>query len=209
MNERAGLLHLLGVDRLLYFTDALVAIAATLLVLPLVEAAGAYVQEHPSGSAGAFLSSESGALLAFAISFLVIVRLWMAHHRLFSIVTAADSTLIWLDLAWGFTIVLLPLPTELTQLVNESSAVAFYVGTMLASSLLLMLVVLHVRRRPELRAPGPEPLLAPAVATTSLFALALVIGAWRASYLPLLILLASGILADLLGRRLDRHDADH
>jgi uncharacterized membrane protein len=224
VSEKSGILHLLGVDRLLYFTDALVAIAATLLVLPLVEAAGTYVgacHVHDeqactgAGSAWEFLSDQHLAIVAFVISFLVIVRLWTAHHHLFSVVTAADTTLIWLDLAWAFTIVLLPLPTELTQLEDPSdphqppsldhgaSAVAFYVGTMLVSSLLLMLVVLHVRRHAELREPDRMPLLAPSVATSLLFALALVVGVLVGGYLPLLALLASGLLAKLISPRLD------
>jgi uncharacterized membrane protein len=206
MNDKTGLLHLLGVDRLLYFTDALVAIAATLLVLPLVDAAGTYVKDHPRGTAGDFLGSEQDALLAFVISFLVIVRLWTAHHRLFSTVTAADTTLIWLDLAWGFTIVLLPLPTELTQLDKERGSVGFYVGTMLASSLLLLLIVLHVRRRSELREADRWPRLAPSVATSILFTVALVGGVLVNSYYPLLVLLAGGVLARVLAPRLDRHD---
>ena len=216
MNEKASLERLLGVDRLLYFTDALVAIAATLLVLPLVDAAATYIDAchlHDavactgSGSAWEFLSDKHLAILAFVISFLVIVRLWAAHHHLFAIVTRADTTLIWLDFAWAFTIVLLPLPTELTNLTTESSAVAFYVGTMLTSSLLLMLVVLHVRRHPELRESGRVPQLAPSVATSILFALALLIGVVKSSYFPLLVLLASGVVSSLLAPRLDReHD---
>lgn len=230
MSEKSGILHLLGVDRLLYFTDALVAIAATLLVLPLVEAAGNYVEacvRHDetvctaAGSAWQFLEHNSGAILAFAISFLVIVRLWTAHHHLFSVVTAADTTLIWLDLAWAFTIVLLPLPTELTSLSNPddpnlpqslddgASAVAFYVGTMLASSLLLMLVVIHVRRHRELREPDRIPLLSPSVATSVLFAVALVAGVLYGGYLPLLLLLGVGVLSKLLAPRLDPAAAAH
>lgn len=224
MSEKSGILHLLGVDRLLYFTDALVAIAATLLVLPLVDAAATYVEAcnvqdqkvcTGAGSAWEFLTDHHDAILAFVISFLVIARLWTAHHHLFSVVLKADTTLIWLDLAWAFTIVLLPLPTELTQLGNPSdpsrpqsldhgaSAVAFYVGTMLASSLLLMLVVLRVRRHAELREPDRMPLLAPSVASSFLFALALVVGVIVGGYLPLLLLLAGGLLAKLISPRLD------
>lgn len=216
MTDKNKLLHLIGVDRLLYFTDALVAIAATLLVLPLVDAAGVYVVEHPGtpghpdtyGSAADFLSSHADALLPFVISFLVIVRLWMGHHRLFSTVTAADPTLIWLDVVWAFTIVLLPLPTELTQLDTERSSVAFYIGTMLASSLLLMAIVIHVRKHPELRSEGGLPSLAPSVAISGLFAAARVLGLIWPNFLWLLVLVGAGFLGRVLGPRLDpEHEA--
>jgi len=203
-----------GVDRLLYFTDALVAIAATLLVLPLVDDASAYAKQHDalpdaSWSTGAFLAQETYALLAFAISFAVIARLWFAHHRLFTQVTAADAPLAALNLLWAFTLVFLPLPTQVAaQFGTTRGAVAFYVGTMLASSVLLTLVVVRVRRHPELREGRARPLLTPPVATSVLFGVALVVGVVfiRVNYLALLLMLLSGPLEHVLEPRLDADD---
>ncbi|MEK8227283.1 TMEM175 family protein [Oerskovia sp. M15] len=68
-----------GLDRLVNFTDAAVAIAITLLVLPLVD----LVADGEAHSVRALVQGESGTFLAFAISFVVIARFWTAHHRVF------------------------------------------------------------------------------------------------------------------------------
>jgi uncharacterized membrane protein len=196
------------VDRLLYFTDAIVAIAATLLVLPLVDEAGAFFSAQPPPPTTEFISEHSAGLLAFAISFVVIVRLWAVHHRLFASVVSADGLLVTLDLTWAATIVFLPLPTEITASSgnDDTAAIALYVGTMLASSLAMLAVVVHLRRTPDLASGRPS--LAPISAVTLLFALALVVCVLLTSYLPLLLLLLSGVLGHLLEGRLDRPGYD-
>jgi uncharacterized membrane protein len=192
-----------SVERLLYFTDAMVAIAATLLVLPLVDEAAAYFRENgPSTTAAGFLSENGSALVAFVISFAVIARLWVSHHRLFTPITALDRGVVALDLCWAFTLVFLPLPTQITALYpTERSAIALYTGTMLVSSLLLLALVVHVRRTPSLASIAPP--VAGCVATSVLFAAALVLGVAFTSYLPLLLLLLGGLLARVLEPRLD------
>ncbi|HET7900427.1 MAG TPA: TMEM175 family protein [Candidatus Nanopelagicales bacterium] len=196
------------VDRLLYFTDAIVAIAATLLVLPLVDEAGTFFTAHPPPPTTEFISEHTAGLLAFAISFVVIVRLWAVHHRLFASVIAADGLLVTLDLLWAATIVFLPLPTEITASSgnDDRAAIALYVGTMLASSLVMLAVVVHLRRTADLATERPS--LSAITAVTLLFAVALVVGVLLASYLPLLLLLLSGVLGQLLEGRLDSRGAE-
>ena len=66
-----------GLDRFLTFVDAVVAIAITLLVLPLAELAG----EVGDGSVTDLLDEHRGELFAFFLSFFVIARLWFAQHH--------------------------------------------------------------------------------------------------------------------------------
>ena len=68
-----------GLDRLVKFSDATVAIAITLLILPLVDFAGDIAHE----SLGKVLTTHSGAIISFAVTFAVIGRFWFAHHRIF------------------------------------------------------------------------------------------------------------------------------
>lgn len=195
-------------DRLLYFTDAIVAIAATLLILPLVDEASGFFHGDDPPPTTEFLREFAPALLAFAISFVVIVRLWAVHHRLFATVVAADGRLVSLDLAWAFTIVFLPLPTEITATSgnDDRTAIALYVGTMLVSSLVLLAIELHLRRTPDLTTHAPQ--ISGIVAVCLLFAAALVVGVLLTSYLPLLLLLLAGLLGRALAPRLDRAVAD-
>lgn len=195
-------------DRLVFFTDAIVAIAATLLVLPLVDEASSFFAPDPQPPTSEFLSEIAPSLVAFGISFAVIVRLWSVHHRLFATVVATDGALIALNMLWAFTIVFLPLPTEITAISGNDDrvAVALYIGTMLVSCLVMLALEVHLRRTPDLVTARPR--LEPIVAVTLLFGVALVLGVLLVSYLPLLLLLLSGLVGRVLLERRSGTGAD-
>ncbi len=94
-------------ERLIFFSDAVVAIAMTLL---------AFALPVPSGSTThALLQSvrhEKGAYLAFVISFLVIGSHWRSHHRLFRSVERLEPAVAALNMAWLFLIVIQPFATR-------------------------------------------------------------------------------------------------
>ncbi|SEB66918.1 Protein of unknown function [Paramicrobacterium humi] len=183
-----------GLDRLTAFTDAIVAIAITLLVLPLVDAAS---DLDASGmTAGDFFAEHALQLIAFLISFAVIARLWLAHHRIFEHVTTYTPRTLLLTLLWAFTIVLLPLPTAMTaSLAVEPGVIGFYIATMAVSSLLLTLHVLAIRGSAQEDAdnPLPEHVRTNSIITTALFFVALVVGTlWPAvNYFALFLLVLS------------------
>ncbi|KQO47544.1 MULTISPECIES: TMEM175 family protein [unclassified Frigoribacterium] len=126
-----------GFDRLVNFSDAVVAIAITLIVLPLVDAAGADQHE----TAGAFLSDNVSSLAAAALSFVVIGALWRAHHRVWDGFSGVSTAMVHLNFFWLASIVFLPLPTVLIESVtsNDRLSVGLYVGTMLVSAISLAL----------------------------------------------------------------------
>lgn len=94
-------------ERLIFFSDAVVAIAITLL---------AFALPVPTGnSARAMLHSFShheSAYLAFVISFLVIGSHWRSHHRLFRSVERLDPAVTTLNMAWLFLIIIQPFATR-------------------------------------------------------------------------------------------------
>lgn len=98
-----------GLDRLVFFSDAVVAIAITLVVLPLVDSARE-VGEH---SVGWFLAGNRGGLIAAGISFVVIATFWRSHHSLFGRATGYTRLLLRMNSAWLAGIVFLPLATVL------------------------------------------------------------------------------------------------
>jgi uncharacterized membrane protein len=136
-----------GYDRLVNFTDAVVAIAATLLILPVVDAAA----QLGSRDAEEFLARVGPELMMFAISCAIIANFWLEHHRLFRLIDKFDTFLIFFNFVWLFGIVLMPVPTALIVDGNSDDvvAVAFYIGTMVAISLMHFLMCNHVRRHPE------------------------------------------------------------
>lgn len=137
-----------GYDRLVNFTDAVVAIAATLLILPVVDAA-TQVSRY---DADEFIRQVVPQLLMFLLSFAVIGNFWLEHHRLFRRIDKFDTTLILLNFVWIAGIVVMPVPTALVVEGNrhDSLAVAFYIGTMLLIAVFQLLMNRHILRRPEL-----------------------------------------------------------
>lgn len=187
-------------DRLLTFVDAVVAIAITLLVLPLAELPG----ELGEGSTRDLLSDHKPEIGAFLLSFAVISRLWFAQHRIVSGLVLSERRFERLLVLWTATIVFLPFPTALVAEAPNSDATAkvLYVGTMALSALLLGLIALVIRSRPELwDGPGrPDP--APTLTTAAMFVVALAISLAfpEASYFPLLLLLVSDRVVHLWRR---------
>jgi uncharacterized membrane protein len=94
--------------RVVAFSDGVFAIAITLLVLQI------HIPEHlPAGeSVGDALWDQNGDLFAFAISFAVIGRLWLVHHRFFGEITHFDGSLMALNLLYLGFVVLIPFTSE-------------------------------------------------------------------------------------------------
>jgi uncharacterized membrane protein len=142
-----------AIERLIFFTDAVVAIAITVLILPLVDIVTADASK--SVSVGSFLTENVSQLWAFALSFVIIARFWMANHEILADAVRGTSTLMWLDICWVFTIVILPLPTEITAVYAASQlTVAIYIGTCFASTVLLTAMSFYLHRHPELERKG-------------------------------------------------------
>lgn len=197
-------------ERFLTFIDAIVAIAITLLVLPLVDIAG---QLKAHESVWKLLDAHSSQIWAFLLSFFVIANLWMIQHRIVRNVIAANDNLTRLLLLWTASIVVLPFPTALVAGKNGAGDQAptklLYVGTMAAGSVLLGLVCLVISRHDELRDSPDLPHTAAVFGTAGTFvvALAVMLLLPGTSYWPLLLLRISNrvvwlgkVVARLVGR---------
>ena len=197
-----------GLERLVFFTDAIAAIAITLLILPLVDLVPSIAAKQ--GTLGDFFAESGAPLVGFLISFAVIARLWYAHHQLFEHVTAYTPRLVLLTVAWGFTIVLLPLPTSITaQLDTSPGTVAFYIGTMAASSGILTAMTLLIRGNPAIES-AENPISARGLIGISAnsigFLVALVLGTAvpAINYWALFLLFLAPPVEALVGRRARR-----
>jgi len=138
-----------GFSRLVGFSDGVVAIAITLLVLPLVESA-----TESSGDTIAYLTENGFQLFVFALSFAVIGRFWFVHHQLYENLAAYSTPLIWANMFWLLTIVFLPFPTELLITGDSDDRLrhGLYVGTMLLTACAALLQQWIAIRSPELQA---------------------------------------------------------
>lgn len=179
-------------DRLVLFTDAVVAIAITLLVLPLVE----LVAEHKE-HASEVITENWPRLWSFVLGFAVISRLWLTHHRMFEHVKAYNRPLMTANSLWLLTVVFMPFPTGMIGTYGtDHFTTMFYVATVLASSVCQTVLILIIFRTPALQS-DENPLratnMANAVSATGLLVVALLLTAFVPSlnYLPLLLLLLS------------------
>ncbi|MBW4041862.1 MAG: DUF1211 domain-containing protein [Acidobacteria bacterium] len=193
-------------ERLVTFTDAVVAIAVTLLALPLADIARGW----DGDSLGALVQDAAPPLLGFAISFFVIARLWWSHHRIFEHVLRWDPTLVRVTIVWLFTVVLLAPATALTgRSAHDTAPVALYIGVMLLSSVCLTVLAWHIRRHAELtdgRDDDAWRRLFGSVETTAGFVVALVIGTVfpQINYFSLLVLVLTGRIGRVIERRHER-----
>ncbi len=164
-------------ERLKLFTDAVVAIAMTLLILPLLESVSDVAGE--GGTAGDYLGDHADQLQSFALSFVVIASFWSLHRALYEHVERATMLVTWLDVAWMATIVWLPVPTAMAgSMDTDALQEVLYIGTMLVSCALLAVTHVVVRRTPATWSAEGPPTTGGEVASitlAALFALALVL----------------------------------
>ncbi|HWD01764.1 MAG TPA: TMEM175 family protein [Amycolatopsis sp.] len=135
-------------ERLVFFTDAVVAIALTLLVLPLADVVPELVADHKEPIDA--VTDNWGPIISFVLSFLVISRMWWGHHRIFEEVRAYNVPLVYVNLLWILTIAVLPFPTEIVGSFSaDRFAAMFYTGTIFMSSAAQSALVLIVRWDPK------------------------------------------------------------
>src|SRR5438270_13608525 len=83
LRHAGGVTEERSAERLVVFVDAVVAIAITLLVLPLAEVPRTEegVPLHPFGEQ---LALDLLPFIGFAVSFFVVARFWWANHQTFA-----------------------------------------------------------------------------------------------------------------------------
>lgn len=133
-------------DRVSFFTDAVYAIAMTLLVVEL------HVPEVPRPVDPAVLRqavvSEGWAIVGFFIGFSILGRYWLAHHRFFSTLRSIDRGMISVNLLYLAFVAFAPFPTGLISRYEDKPDVfVLFAATMVAiSGLELVLFRMAVRR---------------------------------------------------------------
>ena len=97
-------------DRISFFSDGVFAIAITLLVIEFKVPVIAHATDLLLWNS---LSHMGLQLVGFIISFFIVGYYWSVHHRIFGYVDNYTSRLIWLNLYFLFTVVLLPFSSGL------------------------------------------------------------------------------------------------
>lgn len=137
-------------ERLAFFSDAVVAIAITLLALELPVPHGG-----DNGQVLHQLRENLDEYLSFLISFVVIGNHWTAHHRLFRNVRRLGGAVMRFNILWLLMIVLTPFVTKLLTVPHGGFQVRFglYAAVQVLAGLLFGLMAWQMSRH-DLRRPG-------------------------------------------------------
>lgn len=191
-------------DRFVNFSDAVFAIAITLLALDIrLPQQDAAALAPPLGPQ---LNALVPNLFAFALSFAVIGGYWMAHHRLFEMIDRHDGRLIALNMLTLFCVALLPFPTQVVADYGHTTlGVEIYAGSMVLTGLSIFALVVHAHRahliavEADIRGPLIRSSIMPAV-----FAASMIVAIWhpRAAMYMWLLVVAIRIIGDPIIDRL-------
>ncbi|HET9383992.1 MAG TPA: TMEM175 family protein [Gemmatimonadales bacterium] len=163
--------------RLEAFSDGVFAIAITLLILEIKV-------PHAEYGLWAGLAALWPSYIAFAMSFIVILIMWVSHHELMHMIHRVNYPILFVNGLLLLTVTFVPFPTAvLAEHLNTpaaSSAVAFYCATFAVNGLvwnvMFNTMVRSGRLRPEVNA-------------------ATIAGVRRAYYLGLTVYVAAALLA--------------
>jgi uncharacterized membrane protein len=146
-------------ERIVFFSDAVFAIAITLLAIEV------RLPDLPPGQTDASflgaLAAVGPSFFAFVLSFVVIASFWVGHYRTFRYVVDADGRLVAINFAFLFCIAILPFPTSIiAHEGNLASAAAIYAIFGFATGALSTVLWVYPARIAHLTAPSVTPEIA-------------------------------------------------
>jgi uncharacterized membrane protein len=172
-----------GLERIMFFSDAVFAIAITLLALEI------RLPEQdiaPTALATALLTLMP-RYFSFLLSFVVIGLFWISHHRAFEYIRTYNTGMMWINLIFLLLVAFVPFPTAvLGRFPGDLPAVLFYAAVMVGLSLVRIWFCWYVFYRARLIHLDTHPQagryeLLRALWTASMFALSIVVAFWNIS----------------------------
>jgi len=130
-------------ERLILFSDAVIAITITLLVLELRLPGAA--EEMSDTQLWAALVGIVPNFLAYILSFIVIALFWTVHRTSFGRIKRSDSRLIWLNIAFLMAIGLMPFVTAILAENGGTVGTSIYAGLLAIVSFLLGSIGIYAR----------------------------------------------------------------
>jgi uncharacterized membrane protein len=167
-----------GTERLAAFSDGVIAIIITIMVLELKLPEAASHGEAWSS----FLQPLAPKLAVYALSFCIVGTMWINHHQLLAAVRRGSPQLLWTNLLLLFFMSLIPLATGfLGEHPLLPRAISFYALILASSSAAFGLLRYHLGRMPEHdrgQMPFRRATLIRSFASTILYAAAAILAAY-------------------------------
>lgn len=140
-------------ERLTFFSDAVFAIAITLLI---IEVHVPHVDGIDDAAYWQALAGLGASLFGFVLSFLVVGALWMSHHRVFGLLRDYSPKVMWPNMLLLMTVAFMPFATALMSSKPPARVPELiYSGTLLVAGLLQKRLFSIALRPPYVRADVP------------------------------------------------------
>ena len=117
----------LGLDRIISFSDAVIAVAVTLLVVQVQIPETVAADQLPQALRGLIPTFTS-----YVFSFYIVAVYWIEHHRMFKYIKRYDDGLIWLNLLLLMLIAVVPFATNLLDTHSGEQIVVFIYAALIA-----------------------------------------------------------------------------
>ncbi len=134
------------VESVAFFSDAVFAIAMTLLIIGVRVPSGT-----TAGTLGDALRGLGSSFASYGISFMVIGLYWLGYHRQVHLMEHLDGGGLLITLLFLMSVAFLPFPTLLVNNDFGPVAVIFYAASIAATGILLGILWLYAGRRGLLR----------------------------------------------------------
>ena len=144
----------MSTQRLEAFTDGVIAIIITIMVLEI---------HVPTGHDLASLRAEAPLLLAYVLSYVNVGIFWNNHHHMLQVTERVDGRVLWANLGLLFWLSLVPFVIRWIDEAGLTTAPVAAYGTVLTGAAIAYLIL----ERAIIAANGPNSSLAAAVGTES------------------------------------------
>ncbi|MBO7392668.1 MAG: DUF1211 domain-containing protein [Abditibacteriota bacterium] len=119
-------------NRLEAFSDGVLAIIITIMILELSQPAGGKPED---------LFALRPVLLSYLLSFVFLAIYWVNHHLIFNLIDRVNVRILWCNIAWLFVLSFIPFATAwVGSYSREWAPLSFYFGDMLAAAILFHLM---------------------------------------------------------------------
>lgn len=189
-------------ERLILFSDAIMAVTITLLALDIrLPPAAIELRGWPLFEA---LVDMWPKLFAYALSFFVIAMFWIAHRRKFETIRRSHPAIVWLNFIFLMLLGLIPFVTDVLAENGGPISTVLYASLVAVISAMLVVISVVAERRKLLEDDGEyivrERMLWPSLATSGVFASSIPLAFIEASIAQLFWLTAFPLNTYLWGR---------
>ncbi len=135
-----------GVERIAFWSDAVIAIAITLLAIEI-----RLPELHDQDQLLPALLGLWPRFIGFFVSFFAIGSYWWVHHRVFRVMKRYDDTMIWLNIIFLMFIILVPFASSvISEHGNTVLGTIFYALMMMATGIAEVVLWLYVSHKHRL-----------------------------------------------------------